>query len=42
MEPGPDERIGVIKDIAAAAVGVSILVWLGVLVFEGVQLVSSR
>jgi diacylglycerol kinase len=42
VEPGPDERIGVVKDIAAAAVGVSILVWLVVLGFEGVQLLSSR
>ena len=42
VQPGPDERIGAIKDVAAAAVGISILAWLVVLVFEGVQLLSTR
>jgi diacylglycerol kinase len=40
METGPDERIGVIKDVAAAAVGVSILVWLVIVVYEGFQLIG--
>ena len=40
METGHDERIGAIKDMAAAAVGVSILVWLVILGYEGVQLLG--
>lgn len=35
VETRHDERIKVIKDVAAAAVGVSILVWLVVLAVEG-------
>ena len=42
METGPDERIGAVKDVAAAAVGVSILAWLVVVVYEGVQLLGPR
>lgn len=42
METGPDERIGAIKDVAAAAVGVSILVWLVVVAYEGVQLLGPH
>ncbi len=42
METGHDERIGAIKDVAAAAVGVSILVWLVVVVYEGVQLLGPH
>jgi diacylglycerol kinase len=42
METGFDERIGAIKDVAAAAVGVSILVWLVVVVYEGAQLLGSH
>ena|SRR6478609_8667152 len=42
METGFDERIGAIKDVAAAAVGVSILVWLVVIVYEGAQLLGSH
>jgi diacylglycerol kinase len=38
METGHDERIGAIKDMAAAAVGVSSLVWLVIVGYEGVQL----
>jgi diacylglycerol kinase len=38
LEAGHDERIGAIKDVAAAAVGVSILAWLLVVGYEGVQL----
>lgn len=42
METGPDDRIGAIKDVAAAAVGVSILVWLVVVVYDGAQLLGSH
>jgi diacylglycerol kinase len=42
METGHDERIGAIKDMAAAAVGVSILVWLVILGYEGVQLLGPH
>jgi diacylglycerol kinase len=42
VQPGPDDRIGAIKDMAAAAVGVSILVWLVIVVYEGVQLLGLR
>jgi diacylglycerol kinase (ATP) len=41
METGYDERIGAIKDMAAAAVGVSILVWFVVVGDEVVQLLGS-
>jgi len=40
MEPSHDERIGAIKDMAAAAVGV--LVWLVILGYEGVQLLGRH
>lgn len=38
VEEGHNEKIGVIKDIAAAAVGVSIVVWCVVLGFEIAQM----
>jgi diacylglycerol kinase len=38
VEEGHNEKIGVIKDIAAAAVGVSIVVWCMVLGFEIAQM----
>jgi diacylglycerol kinase (ATP) len=38
VEEGHNEKIGVIKDIAAAAVGVSIVVWCVVLAFEIAQM----
>ena len=38
VEEGHNEKIGVIKDIAAAAVGVSIVVWCVVLAFETSQM----
>ena len=42
MSPVPaDERIKVIKDIAAAAVGVCILIWVYVLAFEGWEIVNA-
>ena len=41
METGHDERIGAIKDVAAAAVGVSIVAWLVVVGYECVQLIVA-
>ena len=38
LETGYDPRIGAIKDVAAAAVGVSILVWLVVIAYDVVDL----
>ena len=40
LEPRENEKIGAIKDIAAAAVGISIVVWLVVVVFDVVHLAS--
>jgi diacylglycerol kinase (ATP) len=40
VEPRESEKIGAIKDIAAAAVGISIVVWLVVVVFDVVHLAS--
>jgi diacylglycerol kinase (ATP) len=37
LEPRENEKIGIIKDIAAAAAGISILVWSIVLLLEAVQ-----
>jgi diacylglycerol kinase (ATP) len=34
IQPGHEPRIGAIKDVAAAAAGVAILVWLAVVSFE--------
>jgi len=41
VEARHDERIKVIKDIAAAAVGICILIWFLVLGFEGWEIVSA-
>ena len=41
VEQRHDERIKVIKDIAAAAVGVCILIWVCVLAFEGWEIVNA-
>ena len=38
VEPAHSEAIGHIKDMAAAAVGLAILAWVGVLVFELIAL----
>jgi diacylglycerol kinase (ATP) len=38
VEARYDEKIRVIKDIAAAAVGISIAVWMVIVVVEAVQL----
>ena len=40
LETGHHERIGAIKDVAAAAVGVSIVVWVVVIGFEGWHLLT--
>jgi diacylglycerol kinase (ATP) len=40
LEPGENAKIGAIKDIAAAAVGISIVVWVVVVVFDAVHLAS--
>jgi diacylglycerol kinase len=40
LEPGENAKIGAIKDIAAAAVGISIVVWVVVVAFDVVHLAS--
>ena len=40
LETGHHERIGAIKDVAAAAVGVSIVVWVVVIGFEAWHLLT--
>ena len=40
VETRENEKVGAIKDIAAAAVGISIVVWLVVVVFDVVHLAS--
>jgi diacylglycerol kinase (ATP) len=40
LEPRENAKIGAIKDIAAAAVGISIVVWVVVVVFDVVHLAS--
>lgn len=40
LEPGENEKIGAIKDVAAAAVGIRIVVWLVVVVFDVIHLAS--
>jgi diacylglycerol kinase len=34
VQPEHDPRIGAIKDVAAAAVGISVLIWVGALILE--------
>lgn len=38
VEPGHNEKIGIIKDVASAAVGISILVWSMTLLIEVIRL----
>lgn len=40
VEPRKDERIRVIKDISAAATGISLLVWAITLIIEGCHILS--
>ncbi|MFC5176140.1 diacylglycerol kinase [Nocardioides taihuensis] len=40
VETGHHEQIGIVKDVAAAAVGISIIVWVATITFECVRLVS--
>jgi diacylglycerol kinase (ATP) len=42
VEPQQNERIRVSKDIAAAAVGLSILVWAAILIIESVRLLKLQ
>ncbi|MFQ4139172.1 diacylglycerol kinase [Nodosilinea sp. PGN35] len=42
VEPQQNDRIRVTKDIAAAAAGLSILVWAAILVIESVRLFQLR
>ena len=42
VEPQQNERIRVSKDIAAAAVGLSILVWATILIIESVRLLKLQ
>ncbi len=42
VEPGHNEKIGIIKDVASAAVGISILVWSVTLLMEVVRLWQVR
>ncbi len=41
LEPRENEKIGIIKDIAAAAAGISILVWSVVLLLEAIHVVNN-
>ncbi|MBN2313360.1 MAG: diacylglycerol kinase [Sedimentisphaerales bacterium] len=40
IESGPDRRIGIIKDIAAAAAGISIFVWFVIVVIELIRVLQ--
>jgi diacylglycerol kinase len=42
VEPEQNEHIRIIKDIAAAAAGISILVWAAVLVIESLRLLQQK
>ncbi len=42
VEPQRNEQIRIIKDIAAAATGLSILVWAAILVIESIRLFSLQ
>jgi diacylglycerol kinase len=42
VEPHQNDRIGVIKDISAAATGLSILVWIAIIVVESIHLLQLR
>lgn len=40
VSPSHDERIGAVKDVAAAAAGTAMVFWLGVVLVEAVRLVD--
>jgi diacylglycerol kinase (ATP) len=40
VEPGHDERIGAVKDVAAAAAGIAMWFWFLVVVLEAVRLIE--
>jgi diacylglycerol kinase (ATP) len=40
VSPGHDERIGAVKDVAAAAAGTAMVFWLVVVVLEAVRLID--
>jgi diacylglycerol kinase len=40
VEQQQNPQIGMIKDIAAAAVGIAIFVWAAILIIEGIQLLT--
>jgi diacylglycerol kinase len=40
VEPQHNDQIRIIKDIAAAAAGLSILVWAAILIVEGIHLIN--
>lgn len=42
VEPKHNKRIGVIKDIAAAATGLSIMVWAAILTIESIRLLKLQ
>ncbi|PZV18180.1 MAG: diacylglycerol kinase [Pseudanabaena sp.] len=42
VEPQQNDRIRITKDIAAAATGLSILVWATILIIESVRLIQLR
>ncbi|XHX79350.1 MAG: diacylglycerol kinase [Stenomitos frigidus ULC029] len=42
VEPQQNDRIRVTKDIAAAATGISILVWAAILIIEGIRLFKPQ
>lgn len=41
VEPQQNDRIRIVKDIAAAAAGLSILVWASILVIESIRLLET-
>lgn len=42
VEPQQNDRIRISKDIAAAATGISILVWAAILIIEGIRLFKPQ
>jgi diacylglycerol kinase len=38
VQPEHDPRIGAIKDVAAAAAGISVIIWIAALLFEAVRI----